>query len=151
MEDTKMRLEQVNFSRTSVSTCKGQPLVDTPSLWPKAVLCYCRVVKNCNSRFTISRGNGAYPKAEHSFCPKLSIHLSSSRNASFFSAPLKSLGITHQVNVAIGYASLPSALVIETRKSAVISLAAALAAALTLAKFACTNSPALFRTAPKLN
>ncbi len=53
------------------------------------------------------------------------------------------------MNDEIGYASFPSAFVIDTRKSAgIFDPAAAAAAAVTDCSVALTNSPAMFCTTP---
>ena len=57
-------------------------------------------------------------------------------------------GTNSQVKLEIGYAPLPAAFVMDTRKSSGMLAAAAAAAAVTLARSAVTNSPAAFLTEP---
>ncbi len=68
--------------------------------------------------------------------------------AFFFAGSAIFSGISSQVKLEMGYTSLPSAFVMDTRKSSGIVLDAFAAAAVTLARLACTYTPEAFLTLP---
>src|SRR6266403_2945426 len=92
-------------------------------------------------------GSAAYESAAVIFWPSVNIQARKSRIAFFLVASGILSGISSHVKLEIGYASLPGALVIDTRKSSGISLTLP-AAAVTLARLASTNAPAGFFTLP---
>src|ERR1035438_7095067 len=97
---------------------------------------------------TTSLGSGAYQSAPANFCPSASIHPRNALMVVAFFASWISLGTSSHVKVEMGYDFLPGALVMETRKSAGISLAVPAAASVTEARSALTKLPAAFLTSP---
>src|SRR5690242_4558975 len=95
-----------------------------------------------STRLTTSFGSGAYlSSVAICWASGEIIHLRKSRMAFALAASGCSVCTSSQVKDEIGYASLPGALVIETRKSVFLSNLALEAAAVTEASVASTNSP----------
>src|SRR5579863_2352665 len=100
------------------------------------------------SFFTTSAGSGAYERASVIFCPSTNIHFRTLIIAERLAGFSIVLGISSQVKLEMGYAFLPGALVMDTRKSSGIVFAASAAAAVTLATLAFTKTPEEFFTRP---
>src|SRR5258708_6636914 len=97
---------------------------------------------------TTSLGNFAKESGSANDWPSVRAHLIMPLRASRLPVSPNLAGISSQVKLQIGYAVLPSALVMETRKSSGMDFAALAAAALTLVKSALTNAPEEFFTVP---
>src|SRR5689334_22849810 len=97
------------------------------------------------STATTSAGSFAYERGSAMDCPSVNIHCKNSVIAFFLAGSWILDGINNHVKLEIGYASGPAAFVIDTRKSAGMSLDAAAAAAVTLARSAFTKLPDAFR------
>src|SRR5271169_2351988 len=100
------------------------------------------------SFFTTSGGSGAYESASVIFCPSTNIHFRTPMIAERLAGSLIVLGISSQVKLEAGYAFLPGAFVMDTRKSSGMVFAASAAAAVTLATLAFTKAPEEFFTVP---
>src|SRR5215470_11648294 len=92
-------------------------------------------------------GKGAYSSAVVMVWPLSTIQFRKSTNALCLPASVHSAGTSNQVKLLIGYASLPGALVMETRKSSGMSFTEA-AAAVTDSRLAFTKEPVAFCTLP---
>src|SRR2546425_11558554 len=92
-----------------------------------------------NSLSTTSFGNFAYERFSAEPWPSVIAQLRNFFSASRFPASLNFSGISSQVKLEIGYAVLPGALVIDTRKSSGIVFTAPAAASVTLARSALTK------------
>src|SRR5690349_17974343 len=98
-----------------------------------------------STRLTTSFGSGAYlSSVAICWASGEIIHLRKSRMAFALAASGCSVCTSSQVKDEIGYASLPGALVMDTRKSVFLSNLALAAAAVTEASDGSTNSPAGF-------
>src|SRR5438309_2464643 len=92
-------------------------------------------------------GSGAYESELVIFCPSVTTQFNRSDRVLPLLESFDCWGMSSQVKLEMGYASLPGAFVIETRKSAGIFGAEA-AAAVTPSNDALTNAPVRFLTLP---
>ena len=99
------------------------------------------------SFLTTLSGSGAYDSADVIFCPSVTIQFRKSARIFPCAGSFDCAGISSQVKLEIGYAFLPGASVIETRKSSGIFGADA-AAAVTPSSDAFKKTPAAFFTLP---
>jgi hypothetical protein len=76
---------------------------DTPFAYPtEGTVAYLIASSRFSCWLATSWGRGAYPSAEHSFCPDVSNHRITSSRACFFAVSEICSGISSHVKLAIG-------------------------------------------------